>query len=351
MRRLAMRRLACLILIAALASLVGCDRGSAGGGSDASQASAPLAEVRLGYFANLTHAQAVLGVASGDFQKALGAIQLQTKVFNAGPELIQALNAGAVDIGYVGPGPVLAAYANSHGESVRVLSGAAANGVVIVARQGSGIHSLRDLQGRQILTPQLGNTQDVSARHYVTAILGQSDSANVKGVPNSQQAGLFARGTVDAAWVPEPWGARLVDQTGAELIGEEKDLWPDHEFALTVIITTPEFLAAHPEVVEKILEVHHSWTVRLDADPERYAEQLNGALSDLSKSKPLPATVVREALGRIRFTDDPLPATFATMGQWSADLGFTKQAPNLTGLFETGIISKLAGASPAATRP
>ncbi len=69
----------------------------------------PLTELRLGYFANVTHAQAVLEVASGDLQTALGPVQLKTKVFNAGPELIQALNAGEIDIGYVGPGPVLSA--------------------------------------------------------------------------------------------------------------------------------------------------------------------------------------------------------------------------------------------------
>jgi NitT/TauT family transport system substrate-binding protein len=348
-----MGRVFSLVLIGFVALGWGCDRAKDASvdSSTSSSASSPLAVVRLGYFANLTHAQAVLGVSSGDFQKALGPTQLSTKVFNAGPELVQALNAGAIDIGYVGPGPALSAFANSHGEALRVVAGAAANGVVIVARQGSGIRTMQDLKGRQIVTPQLGNTQDVSARHYVTAVLGQSDSSNVKGVPNSQQPGLFDRGTVDAAWVPEPWGERLMDQTGATLVGEEEDLWPGHEFALTVIVTTPEFLAAHPDVVGEVLNVHHVWTVRLSANAEQYADQLNQALSDLSKTKPMPAGLVRQALARIAFTDDPLPATFATMGQWSSDLGFSRGAPNLTGLFETGIMSKIAGASPAATQP
>src|SRR5438045_6378966 len=84
-----------------------------------------VSEVRIGYFANVTHAQAVLGVSSGDFEKAIAPAKLNAKVFNAGPELIAALNAGNIDIGYVGPGPALSGFAKSKGKVVRVLGGAA----------------------------------------------------------------------------------------------------------------------------------------------------------------------------------------------------------------------------------
>jgi len=175
-------------LAALFSLLIGCDK-SQSQSSQTQSAPPPLAELRLGYFANVTHAQAVLGVASGEFQSALGQTQLTPKVFNAGPELITALNAGAIDIGYVGPGPVLSADVSSRGQGIRVIAGAAANGVVIVASKDSGIHTLADLKGKRIATPQLGNTQDVSARHYVTEILGQPDAENVKEVRNSQQSG------------------------------------------------------------------------------------------------------------------------------------------------------------------
>jgi NitT/TauT family transport system substrate-binding protein len=335
--------LSCVFLF----SLTGCDRQPAQ--SAVSTTPPPLPQLRLGYFANITHAQAVLEVASGDLQSALGPTQLSTKVFNAGPELIQALNAGAIDVGYVGPGPVIAEDVNTGGQAVRVISGSAANGVVIVASKDSGIQSLTQLKDKKIATPQLGNTQDVSARHYVTVVLGQDDTDNVKGIPNSQQAGLMARGTIDAAWVPEPWGARLIDQTGAILIGEEKDLWPNHEFSLTVVVTTPDFLAAHPEAIEKLLSVHHAWTQKLQQNPLQYADQLSAALANLGGKK-LPPDVMRGALQRTLFTDDPLPDTFSTMEQWSYNLKFIKSAPPLTGLFQTDIITKL-DQSPAATQP
>ena len=303
-------------------------------------AEAPPTQVRLGYFANLTHAQAVLGVSSGEFASAIAPATLNTKVFNAGPELIEALLAGEIDVGYVGPGPAINAQAITHGQGIRVVAGAAANGVVIVAREGSGIKSLEDLKGKKLATPQPGNTQDISARHYLQAVLRQSDLSNVVPQTNAQQSGLMTRGDLDASWAPEPWGSLLVSQAGAHVIAEEKDLWPDKQMVITVVVTTPEFLAKHPDLLEKILQVHRHWTERLNIDPAKYDAQLDQALFALT-NKRFPKGVLPTALARVKFTDDPGEATFRTLGQWSYELGFAKQKPDLTGLFDTTILRKL----------
>lgn len=317
------------VLVAAFTWVGGCDRKS---GTAPAGPVAPPAEVRLGFFPNVTHAQAVLGVTNGDFAKAIApASKLVTRQFNAGPSLIEALFAGQIDVGYVGPGPVITAWAHSHGEGIRVISGAAADGVVIVARKGSDIHALTDLKGKKLATPQHGNTQDIAARHYVTATLGQPDTANVVAIPNAEQAAAMARGDVDAAWVPEPWGAVLMKQTGAELIGQEKDLWPGKTFALTVVVTSPEFLRDHKDVVEKLLTVNHDWTAKLSADPAKYAGQLDDALYTLTQKR-LPAGVVADALTRVKFSDDPSPATFDANAQWAYDLRLAKDRPEVAGL-------------------
>src|SRR5207249_2925587 len=156
-----------------------------------------LGEVRIGYFANFTHAQAVLGVGSGDFQQAVAPAKVTTKVFNAGPSLVEALFANEIDIGYVGPGPALTAFAQSQGRGIRVISGSAANGVLIVARKDSGISTLQDLAGRRVATPQHGNTQDLSARHYLSAELRQKDLSTVLPIANAEQAGMMTRGEID----------------------------------------------------------------------------------------------------------------------------------------------------------
>src|SRR5262245_23692647 len=177
----AARVVAMIALLALLHALAGCnDVNSSSSGSGASAA----VEVRLGYFANLTHAQAVLGVASGEFASAIAPHTLKTQMFNAGPGLIEALFAGEIDVGYIGPGPALNAFEKSRGQDVVVLAGAAANGVVIVASPQSGIKKMEDLRDKRIATPQIGNTQDTSARHYVIQQLMQANANNVQAHAN-----------------------------------------------------------------------------------------------------------------------------------------------------------------------
>lgn len=316
-----------------------CKRGEDGQGSATDAAASKPFDVRLGYFANLTHAQAVLGVASGEFAQAISPNTLSTKVFNAGPSLIEALFAGEIDIGYIGPGPALTAFEKSHGEGVRVIAGAAANGVVIVAGPDSGINTLADLKGKRIATPQMGNTQDIAARHYLIHELKQVNADNVLPVPNAEQSGMMSRGQIDAAWAPEPWAARLEAEAGGKVIAEEKDLWPDGEFTLTVIIVNPEFLAKHADIVEKMLGVHVQWTMRLQTNPTQQVAQLVEAMKSLT-GKGLDPAIMERAISRVKFTNDPSQATFETMAQWAFDLGFSKLKPDLKSLIDTTILKK-----------
>jgi NitT/TauT family transport system substrate-binding protein len=302
-------------------------------GETSSGPGASPTELRIGYFANATHAQALLGVSSGDFARAVAPARLSTRIFNAGPSLIEALFARQVDIGYVGPGPALNAYRASGGEGIRVISGSAANGVLIVAREDANIHTLAELSHKRIATPQQGNTQDLAARHYALDVLHQSDANNVIAVPNSEQAQMMSRGQIDAAWVPEPWGTRLIDEIGAVPIAQEKDLWPGKRFALTVVVTTPEFLKSHRDLVERFLAAHDQWTRRLERDPQRYASELDDALAGIS-GKRLKPGITSAALNNVLFTLDPLPQTFGTISNWTQDLGLASGTMDLSHLIE-----------------
>jgi NitT/TauT family transport system substrate-binding protein len=297
------------------------------------------AEVRIGYFPNLTHAQAVLGVESGDFAAAVGPSKLTARTFNAGPDLISELLAHHLDIGYVGPGPATNAFARSRGRGIRIIAGSADDGVGIVARAGSGIRTFADLKGRLIATPQSGNTQDIAARHFLMSVLGQTDTSNVKPIANADQPSMMAAGKIDAAWSPEPWGSILMKKTGATLVTQEKDLWPGKAFTLTVVVTTPEFLQRHPEIVARVLAVHRQWTQRLAADPQKYAGRLDAALAKLN-GKPLPAGVTADALTRIRFSDSLVPGTLEANAKWAYELGFSREEPVLAGFVDESILDR-----------
>ena len=96
--------------------LAGCGSQTSG-----SSSSGGPVTVNLGYFPNLTHAVALVGVGRGTFQNALGPnVKLATKTFNAGPAEIEALFAGDIDIGYVGPSPAINGYVKSHGQALRI---------------------------------------------------------------------------------------------------------------------------------------------------------------------------------------------------------------------------------------
>lgn len=301
--------------------------------------SSPLPILRLGYFANLTHAQAILGVETKAFEKAIQPVKLQTKIFNAGPSLMEALFAGEIDIAYVGPGPALNAYQKSKGQEVRVVAGAAANGVLIVASPESKITKLNDLKGKKIATPQLGNTQDISARHYLQSNFGKEALTQIVPIPNAEQSSLMARGEIAASWAPEPWGTVLLTQNNAKLISEEKDLWPDKKFILTVIAVSTQFLKQHPSLLEKFLKTHSELTAQLVTNPAQYTDTLVTGIEKLTGKK-LDKDIIVKAVKNIQFTTDPMPSTFETYAKWKEELEMGKSDIPLKDLFETKFDTK-----------
>jgi len=305
---------------------------------------AKLQALRLGYFANLTHAQALLGVANGSFQKAIGDVPLKTTVFNAGPSVVEAFFAGELDLAYVGPSPALNAHVKSHGTAVRVISGSASNGVVIVARKDSGIAKLADLAGKRIATPQFGNTQDISARHYVLSVLKQTLKGNggtteIQNIANAEQLGLFKSGQLDAVWAPEPWGARLIHEAGGVLVEEEKNLWPEKNFTITVVLASQKLLAEHPEVVEKFLKAHLETTAWLNAHRDEAANAANVELQKLT-GKSLKKEVLVDAFSRIGFSTDVFLDSIKTFADWSFDLKVAREQPDLKGFIDLSLLEK-----------
>ena len=120
--------------------------------------------VRVGYFPNVNHAQALVGQATGWFEPRLEA-GIEWKAFNAGPSAMEALLAGAIDLSYVGPNPVVNAYLRSKGQALRIVAGAASGGAALIVRKDAGIQTPSDVRGKRVASPELGNTQDVALRH------------------------------------------------------------------------------------------------------------------------------------------------------------------------------------------
>jgi NitT/TauT family transport system substrate-binding protein len=302
--------------------------------------------LRVGYFPNVTHAQALVGRANGQFEKAVGAgVRVEWKAFNAGPAAIEALFANAIDLAYVGPNPTVAGYARSQGEAVRVIAGAASGGASLVVRKDAGIRGAADFHGKKVATPQLGNTQDVALRSWMRAngLKSREKGGDVQVIPisNADQLTLFLKGQIDAAWAPEPWAARLVHEGGGRIFLDERDLWPDRQFVITNIIVNPKFLKEHPDVVKNFLRAHVELTEWINKNAAQARQILNQQLQK-ETGKPLAPEVLDDAFSRLQVTYDPIRASLLKSTQQAFDEGFLgRTKPDLSGLYDLTLLNEV----------
>lgn len=294
--------------------------------------------LRLGYFPNLTHAQAIVGLSRGTFTEELGTgVRLDTKVFNAGPSAIEALFAGEIDATYIGPNPAINGYVRSEGKALRIIAGAASGGAMFVVRPESGISNPSDLAGKKIGSPQLGNTQDVALRSYLLdhGLASRESGGNVTVVPaaNPDILTLFRKGEIDGAWVPEPWATRLVQEAGGKVFLDERQLWPNGDFVTTHLIVRTEFLDKNPRLIGRLLAAHVDTTRWINANPVEARRLVNEGIRNITTAA-LPDAVFEAAWQNLRFTYDPIVPSLKKSAADAFRLGFAgRTEPDLSGIY------------------
>src|SRR5918995_1187766 len=320
-----------------------------GGGNDISATNTETSEqntLRIGYFPNINHAQAVIGLGNGDFQRALGDnVQVTTQIFNAGPAAIEALFANQIDVTYVGPGPAINGYVRSGGEALRIISGAASGGAVFVVRNDSGINSSQDLANKKFATPELGNTQDIALRNYLLDnglnTIEKGGNVEVLTAKNADIVTLFLTKQIDGAWVPEPWGETLVKEGGGKIFVDERDLWPpEGKFVTAHIIAKPDYLQNNPDVIKKLLEAHINVTNWINSDKTAAIEAFNVELQKLTQ-KTIEEDVLNASLSRIDFTYDPIRLSLFQDASDAYNLGFLPENPDVSGIYDLTILDQV----------
>jgi NitT/TauT family transport system substrate-binding protein len=313
-------------------------------------AAAPVAgggaiTMRIGYFPNITHSQALVGVARGDFQKAVGSnVTLDVKTFNAGPSVIEAMFAGQLDLSYIGPNPSINGYVQSKGEALRVIAGATSAGAAFIVRPDANITRPEDLDGKKFASPQLGNTQDVALRAYIVAhgLKTKEKGGTVEVIPtdNAQILDLFKQGKIDGAWVPEPWASRLIVDGGGKLFLDERDLWPGGDFVTANIIVSTKFLNEHPDLVKAWLKAHVEVTQWELANPDQAKKIANDEIKRLT-GKALSDQVLDSAWTRMRITYDPVSSSLFASADSAFVAGFLKQKPDLTNIYDLKLLNEV----------
>ena len=294
-------------------------------------------KIRIGHFPNITHAQGVIAHAlsrqgKGWFEQRLGpGTKIEWFIYNAGPSAMEAIFAKSIDLTYVGPGPALNAYTKSNGEEIRLIAGAANGGAGLVVQADQNLKAPADFRGKKIATPQLGNTQDISCRAWLTEgglkITQLGGDAQVLPTQNPDQLGLFKGKKVDGVWTVEPWLSRLEQEASGKVLVEEKDA------ATTVLVSSVRFLNQQRDLVKRFAQAHAELTDWIIKNPDEAQRLIKAELLEETKSDMSPQ-LIAAAWKRIVFTAEPPRAAVEKFMQNSVKAGFIKTAPDLSKLFE-----------------
>lgn len=301
--------------------------------------------LRIGYSPNINHAEAVIGIGKGDYQKELAGIKVQTQIFNAGPAAIEALFANRVDVAYVGPNPAINGYIKSDGQGLRVIAGAASGGAVFVVRNDSGINSVADLGGKKFASPQLGNTQDVALRSFLLKngykTTDNGGNVQVINAANSDIVTMMLKKDIDGAWVPEPWGTILEQNAHGKILVDERDLWTGGKFTTALVVVRTDYMQSHPDIIKKLLKAHVDEALWINSNKDQAITVFDAQLGNLT-GKTIPESELTEAFSRMDVTYDPVQSSLYKSADSAYGLGFLgDKKPDLARIFDLSILNQV----------
>ncbi len=294
--------------------------------------------LRIAYFPNIGHAVPVIGIEKNFFAEEIGpTVTIKTKLFDSGPQVIESLFANSIDVAYVGPGPAINGFLNSEGNNLKILSGAASGGASFIAQPDADISHIPDFAGKKIAAPQIGNTQDVSLRHYLAEnglySAERGGSVTVYNIPNPDIYTLFVKGEIDGAWVAEPWATILESELGGIRLFHEEDLWPEKQFASVLLIGNTNYAIENPDVIRDLLVAHKDTVKWINQNPEETRNTFNQFLAD-TLGQPLSDEVVDIALSNLKITSESVEHSIHIFAERADKLGYLgRNGYNLDGIF------------------
>lgn len=336
MERTGRRLMAAAVGFVAVVGLVATGLAPAGASSGHA---GPTTTLNLGYFPNVTHAPALVGVAGGFYGTALGPnVNLKLSTFNAGPAADEALLSGSIDASYLGPNPSITGFEQSHG-AIKIVAGAASGGAFFVVKPS--IKTAADLKGKAVASPQLGNTQDVALRTYLkghglsTTVTGGGD-VSIRPMDNATIVQSFEQGLIVGAWVPEPYAQELI-KAGGKVLVDERTVWPGGQFVTTDLAVRTDYLQAHPDVIRRLLQGQVAAINLIHTNPAR-AQLLVGQAIQQATGQTVAPALIAASFASITFTNDPVASSLRTGALHAKALGLL-QSTQLQGIYSLSILN------------
>ena len=283
-------------------------------------------KIRVAFFPSIVHAVPIIGMETQTFANNLNdGLDIEVKIFDSGPQVIESIFSNSVDIAYVGPGPVINGFLKSDGNDLKILAGAASGGASIVIQKNSGLELIENYSGKRVAAPQISNTQDVSLRHYLAEnglkSAEKGGDVFVLNIANPDIYTLFAKGDIDGAWVPEPWATMLVEELDGVRLFDENEFWPENKFSSVLLIGRSDYIEKNPEIIRKWINANEKTVQWINNHPDESKKLYNEFLKSYM-GRTLPENIVEKSFSNIIITSEPLENSVYTFAERADALGY-----------------------------
>lgn len=303
--------------------------------------------IRIGLLKNVTHAPAFVAIKKGYLQERLGAdVTIEVQGFNNGSDFSTAMATGQIDIGYVGPSPVINQYVRS--KNLKIIAGANNGGAVLVARKNAGISSVKDLAGKLVAVPTKGSTNEISLRLLLQEeglkVTSDKSGAQLIAMAPADTLTAMKQGQVDAALLPEPWGTQIANEGIGDITVDWDQIPPNKgNYPLTILVASDGFLKKHRDLAKGVILANEDAIAFIKDHPDETYPLVSDELKELT-GKGLDAGLIRAALSHLSLTSDIDQDALKTMAQVAVDAGYVKgvgaDGLDLSGLYDLSILEE-----------
>jgi NitT/TauT family transport system substrate-binding protein len=214
---------------------------------------APAQPVRIAYLQSDIHQLPCwVALEKGFFEKEGIKVEV-AGIFKAGPELMSAFSAGALDMGYVGVAPATTAAANKTAKVV-VLAQVNTEGSAIVVKKDGKIKSIPELAGMSAAIPGHSTVQEFLLRKALLKFKTHAGRVKIMVLKPPEMIGALRTDQIDAFIAWEPYPAKAITMGVGRILADSRDIWKDHPCC--VLASDFGFLERHPEKVKGVVRSH-----------------------------------------------------------------------------------------------
>jgi len=254
--------------------------------------SADKRPVRLAYLQNdIHHLPCWVALEKGLYAREGLEVQV-AGIFKAGPELMSAFAAGALDAGYVGEAPATTAVANKTAKVV-VLAQVNVEGSALVVKKDSPIQKVADLEGKSVAIPGHATVQDFLFKRVLANNKIDPKQVKILVIKPPEMIGALRTDQVEAFIAWEPYPAKAQTMEVGRVLAYSRELWKDHPCC--VLAADAKFLEAQPDSAKRLVRAHVKATDFIQQNPEE-------AVKIGAKYTGLDEKTIALALKNVRYT-------------------------------------------------